>query len=408
MNYILFDDKKRTAFLPLSFTRPVADLLSGVYTNRARWELHLDSSTSSLTEAYLDEKFEMSIENDNLLINGRLLPETDILREISDLKTGEKLVSDTDVLAMRVDGNGLKEAVQNAGDDRTGFIHNNAFSAKQTVSQVKLFEKIWDFFKMNGEIMNDDLNLIEMDSFYNISGEANTFLGDNVFIHKNASVNASILNSKSGPIIIDEGAEVMEGCMIHGPFYLGKHSVLKMGAKIYGPTSIGEYSKVGGEVNNSVINSYSNKAHDGFLGNSVIGQWCNLGADSNNSNLKNDYSIVKLWDYEKSSFVRSGLQFLGLIMGDHSKCGINTMFNTGTVVGVSSNIYGAGFQPNFIPSFSWGKPGSFTTYQFGKAIQVGKIVMERRNLILDQKEENVLKAVFERTEEFRAAFNKAP
>ncbi|HAW52720.1 MAG TPA: glucose-1-phosphate thymidylyltransferase, partial [Flavobacteriales bacterium] len=248
----------------------------------------------------------------------------------------------------------------------------------------------------------------EMDSFYNISGEANTFLGDNVFIHKNASVNASILNSKSGPIIIDEGAEVMEGCMIHGPFYLGKHSVLKMGAKIYGPTSIGEYSKVGGEVNNSVINSYSNKAHDGFLGNSVIGQWCNLGADSNNSNLKNDYSIVKLWDYEKSSFVRSGLQFLGLIMGDHSKCGINTMFNTGTVVGVSSNIYGAGFQPNFIPSFSWGKPGSFTTYQFGKAIQVGKIVMERRNLILDQKEENVLKAVFERTEEFRAAFNKAP
>jgi len=408
MNYILFDDQKRTGFLPLSYTRPVADLLSGIHTNRTRWELNLNAKTSSLTEVYLQEKYEIHIDSDNLLINGRMLPDAEVLKELSELRIGEKLTLDSDLLAMRVSGDDLKQMLADVGDDRLSVLHANSISEKQTSSQVRLLEKIWDFFQLNGDIMNADLNLLEMDSFYNISGEANTYLGDNVFIHKNAAVNASILNSKSGPIIIDEGAEVMEGCMIHGPFYLGKHAVLKMGAKIYGPTSIGNYSKVGGEVNNSIINSYSNKAHDGFLGNSVIGEWCNLGADTNNSNLKNDYSIVKLWDYTKMSFVKSGLQFLGLVMGDHSKCGINTMFNTGTVVGVSSNVYGSGFQPNFIPSFSWGKPGSFATYQFEKAIQVGQIVMKRRNIELDKKEENILKFIFEQTEGYRSSFNKAP
>ena len=408
MNYILFDDDKRTGFLPLAFTRPVADLLSGIYTNRARWETYLNTQTSSLTENYLQEKFKIRIEDDNLLINGRLIAGKDIYQEVHDLKKGEKLSSEHSVLALRIKGDDLKKLLNEVGNDRTYIIEKNNLTVRTSKSQVILMEKIWDFFKLNGEITKSDMALLDKDSFSNKSGEANTILGNEVYIHESAEVNASILNSNSGPIIIDEGAQVMEGCMIQGPFYLGKHSVLKMGAKIYGPTSIGNHSKVGGEVNNSVINSYSNKAHDGFLGNSVIGQWCNLGADSNNSNLKNDYSIVKLWDYKESLFVKSGLQFLGLVMGDHSKCGINTMFNTGTVVGVSSNVFGSGFQPNFIPSFSWGKPGSYDTYQFAKAVQVGQIVMKRRNISLDEIEENVLNQIFSLTEDLRIKFNKAP
>ncbi len=237
------------------------------------------------------------------------------------------------------------------------------------------------------------------------SGEANKFIGKDIYIHKSAKVNGAIFNSSSGPIVIDEGAEVMEGSILRGPIYIGKNAGVKMGAKIYGPTSIGTFSKVGGEVNNSVINGFSNKGHDGFLGNSVLGFWCNLGADTNTSNLKNDYSIVKLWNYQKESFVRSGLQFLGLVMGDHSKCGINTMFNTGTVVGVSCNVYGSGFQPNMIPSFSWGKPGSFATYQFEKAMRVAQLVMERRDKNLHGTEEMLMKEVFEKTESLRNKFH---
>ena len=218
-----------------------------------------------------------------------------------------------------------------------------------------------------------------------------------IFIEEGAKVEFSILNATEGPIYIGKDAEIMEGCLVKGPFALCENAILKMGAKIYGGTTIGPFSKVGGEINNVVILGYSNKAHDGFLGNSVIGEWCNLGADTNTSNLKNTYEDVKLWNYPLQTFINTGLQFCGLIMGDHSKCGINTMFNTGTVVGVNANVFGSGFQRNFIPSFSWGGVSGISTYDIKKAIIVAQRVYERRNLVFNDTEKDILKHVFNLT-----------
>jgi UDP-N-acetylglucosamine diphosphorylase/glucosamine-1-phosphate N-acetyltransferase len=254
----------------------------------------------------------------------------------------------------------------------------------------------------NAKNIQDDFVLLTKNRTSAIIDNSNQVINPgNIFIEEGASVLCSILNASAGPIYIAKDAEVMEGSMIRGPFALGEHSALKMGAKIYGPTTIGPECKVGGEVNNSVIFGYTNKAHDGFLGNSVIGEWCNLGADSNNSNLKNNYAHVKLWNYAEGRMVSTSLQFCGLIMGDHSKCGINTMFNTGTVVGVSANIFGAGFPKNHIPSFSWGGAQGITEYNFEKAAETATLVMERRHKIFDQIESQILAEVFELTRPFR-------
>ncbi len=225
---------------------------------------------------------------------------------------------------------------------------------------------------------------------------------ENIFLEEGAKVECAFLNAGSGFIYLDKDSEVMEGCMIRGSFSLGQHSSLKMGAKIYGATTIGPHCKVGGEVNNSVISGYSNKAHDGFLGNSVIGEWCNLGADSNNSNLKNNYSLVKIWSFEEEAYVNSGLQFCGLIMGDHSKCSINTMFNTGTVVGISANIFGNGFPQKYIPSFAWGGSEGFTTYRLEEATEVAQRVYERRSEKFDEVEQRIFSHLFDSTTIHRA------
>ena len=225
----------------------------------------------------------------------------------------------------------------------------------------------------------------------------NTIIGDRVFAEEGVEVEAAILNSKNGPIYLAKGSSIMEGSMVRGGLSLGEYSQLKLGTKIYGAVTIGPHSKVGGEVNNSVIQGYSNKGHDGFLGNSVIGEWCNLGADTNNSNLKNNYDEVKLWSYAKKGFERTGLQFCGLIMGDHSKCGINTMFNTGTVIGVSSNIFGSGFPRNFVPSFSWGGASGFVEYKLDKALKTAEIVFGRRSVELDATERQILTHIYEQT-----------
>ncbi|MGQ3015625.1 MAG: glucose-1-phosphate thymidylyltransferase, partial [Flavobacteriales bacterium] len=216
-----------------------------------------------------------------------------------------------------------------------------------------------------------------------------------------AVIEGAIINVSKGPVFIDRDAEIMEGSMVRGPFYLGEHSQLKMGAKIYGACAFGPHVKVGGEVNNSVIFGYSSKAHDGFLGNSVLGEWCNLGADTNNSNLKNNYAQVKLWSYVKEGFVNTGLQFCGLIMADHSKCGINTMFNTGTVVGVSANIFGAGFPRNFLPSFSWGGPQGMQEYQVKQAVQTAELVFARRGMVFDDTEKELFAEIFAQTARYR-------
>jgi UDP-N-acetylglucosamine diphosphorylase/glucosamine-1-phosphate N-acetyltransferase len=261
--------------------------------------------------------------------------------------------------------------------------------------------KPWDIFSKNGQAIKDDYELVTKGRKSQPLSATNQVLGDQVFVEEGAKVECAILNSTTGPIYIGKDAEIMEGSVVRGPLAMCDHSVLKLSTKIYGPTTVGPYSKVGGEVNNSVIFACSNKGHDGFLGNSVLGEWCNIGADSNNSNLKNNYAEVKLWNYTQERFVNTGLQFCGLIMGDHSKCGINTMFNTGTVVGVNANIFGSGFPRNFVPSFSWGGAAGFTTYKLRDAFDVAARVFERRGMVFNEMEQEILTKVFELTEKYR-------
>jgi UDP-N-acetylglucosamine diphosphorylase/glucosamine-1-phosphate N-acetyltransferase len=283
------------------------------------------------------------------------------------------------------------------------------------IESHSIFNKInnlWDIFSLNGEEIKNDFDRMvtpkrgqesrkEIETLKQIK-ESNVKIGNHpIHIEEGAKVNQSILNTTDGPIYIGKDAEIMEGSMVRGPFAMCNNSVLKMGSKIYGPTTLGPFCKVGGEVNNSVFFGYSSKAHDGFLGNSVIGEWCNLGADTNNSNLKNNYAEVKIWNYKTELFKKTGLQFCGLIMADHSKCGINTMFNTGTVVGVSSNIFGSGFLRNFIPSFSWGGNSGFTTYKTNKVFEVAQIVMKRRNMEFTDTDKSILEKVFELTSKYR-------
>ena len=383
MNTILFDHN-REAFLPLSFTRPISDLRIGIVTIKEKWEQYF-SSVSVKTEDYLSAKFPITITDKNLWINAQVLPNQDIVDEINALQKGEVLVkSDTPIAFV------------------SAKFETESFHKKEVKSNFTLLSHIWEIFSQNGEEIKNDFDRITKGRTSQKLDELSIKVGDfPLFIEKGAKVECAFLNCKEGPIYIGKNAEIMECCMLRGPFAMGEGSVLKMGAQIYSNTTLGPFCKVGGEVNNVVFMGYSNKGHGGFLGNSVIGEWCNLGADSNNSNLKNNYSEVKLWNYPSGRFVNTALQFCGLIMGDHSKCGINTMFNTGTVVGVSANIFGAGFPRNFIPSFSWGGASGFSTYKTEKAFEVAEIVMGRRGVIFSKKEKEILSHVFNLTKSFR-------
>lgn len=385
MNYILFDDHREN-LLPLTYTRPVCDIRIGILTIREKWEIYLKAKTSTLTETYLDKKFPLISAKQNLLINGSICPNKILVKDILALKQGEALFSDDTLIAIHSSVADL----------------SNYKSRKDTKAFSLFIKNNWDIFQKNGNAIENDFELLTKGKkSQKISTTNQVINSNNIFLEKGSKVECSILNASAGPIYIGKNSEVMEGVMIRGPFSLGDHSQLKMGAKIYGATTIGPESKVGGEVNNSVIFGYSNKAHDGFLGNSVIGEWCNLGADSNNSNLKNNYASVKLWNYFQEKFEITGLTFCGLIMGDHSKCGINTMFNTGTVVGVSANIFGSGFPRNFIPDFSWGGAAGFTTYLPKEAVATAQRVYERRNKKFDEMEKGILTNVFEMTEKYR-------
>ncbi len=396
MNYILFDDSTRNNLLPFTFTRPIADIRIGILTIREKWELYLKHKTSTLTENYLSVKYPINTESENTLINGCILPNSDLMKEINQLRENQALTYKNKIVAINVTNHKIKNIDLN---------NLQEFKKTETKSSITSLDNIWDIFKKNGECINADFRLIVKGrSSKTISNTNKVISEQNIFIEESAKVECTILNASEGPIYIGKDAEIMEGSIIRGPFALGEHSVVKMGAKIYGPTTIGPYSKVGGEINNSVVLGYSNKAHDGFLGNSVIGEWCNLGADTNNSNLKNNYENVKLWNYDKNKFVDTGLQFCGLFMGDHSKCGINTMFNTGTVVGISSNIFGSGFPRTFIPSFSWGGAQGFTVFQLEKTFEVAKKVMERRNKIFDDIEKKIFSHIFETTRIHRNSF----
>lgn len=385
MDITLFDPAEtRRSLLPFTFTRPIADIRIGILKISEKWEQH-GFNIGFATEDYLSAKFKSN--NSGIRVNGGLCPDSSLVGAIKSLKEGQKLIS------------GEQELASN-GEGKEEITYHESF---------RLISNPWDIFQFNKEQIISDYALIT-------DGRASAMITDphtvvygveNIFIEEGASIRAAILNAEDGPIYIGKNAQIHEGAIIKGAFALCEGSHVNMGAKIKGDSTIGPYSKVGGEISNSVIFGYSNKGHDGFLGNSVIGEWCNLGADTNTSNLKNNYTAVKLWNYNTGRFANTGLQFCGLMMGDHAKCGINTMFNTGTVVGVGANVFGSGYPRNFVPSFAWGGASGLTTFQLSKFYEVAEAVMKRRGVELDDSEREMLHTIFEDTSAYRVWENKA-
>jgi len=389
MNYILFDGPARNALLPFTFTRPVADILVGIMTIRQKWELHLGSTTTTLTEEYLSDKYPMVELEGNVMINASFLPNAILAELVSNLEANQAIFKKDEIIAFYT-----SENQEEVDFDTYEIIEYN--------DDCITIENTWDIFSKNDAAIREDFEFLTQDRrSQQIPKSVNVIAPENVFIEEGAKLEFVTLNASSGPIYIGKDSEIMEGSVIRGPFALCEKAQVKMGSKVYGATTVGPGSRIGGEVKNSVVFANANKGHEGFLGDSVLGEWCNIGADSNNSNLKNNYEEVRLWSYQTESFAKTGLQFCGLMMGDHSKCGINTMFNTGTVVGVSANIFGSGFPRNFVPSFSWGGASGFTTYLTKKAFETARLVMSRRNVAFDEKEAAILEHVFEVTKKYR-------
>lgn len=392
MQPILFDDHSWDNLLPLTFTRPAATLRVGILTIAEKWEKYLGTTPSFKTRAYLGTKYPLVAGEDNLLINGTLLPERKLVDELAALGPGAALKKGETLLGVRT---GKPDVSLFQHEQWTG-------GAVEYGGDISLVDFPWKIFHLNGQEIEADFRLITEGRMSGKLSESVQISGpENVFVEPGFKGEHFILNASTGPVYLGRESEIMEGSVIRGPFALCEGSTIKLAAKIYGPTTIGPFCKAGGEINNSVILARSNKGHDGFLGNSVIGEWCNLGADTNNSNLKNNYSEVKIWNYKKNGFLRTGLQFCGLIMADHSKCAINTMFNTGTVVGVSANIFGAGFPRNFIPSFSWGGAQGMETYSMKKVIETAGLVMERRDEELTGTDRDILQHIFDNTVKYR-------
>ena len=393
MNIIFFEDN-RNQFLPLVYTKPLAKIRVGILTIEDKWKQHflkhdVTITTSYVSEDYLSKKFPLKEAQENIFINARFFPNERLVDFIiNNMINDEAILFGESVVASKCTLEQFK---------------TESYSVKECNESVISIElkSVTDIFSKNDVAIQDDFDLITVGRKSAELSNTNILIGNNIFVEEGAKVEASVLNSTTGPIYIGKDAEIMEGCLVRGPLAMSENSALKMGAKIYGATTLGKFSKIGGEVNNCVIQDYSNKGHDGFLGNSVIGEWCNLGADTNTSNLKNNYAEVKLWSYDSERFTKTGLQFCGLIMGDHSKCGINTMFNTGTVVGVSSNVFGSGFPRKFVSSFSWGGASGVATYRVDKVFEVAETVMKRRGVELTDYDKNILTAIFETTTKFR-------
>lgn len=387
----LFDDDAWDSLRPLSFTRPVADLRIGILTIAEKWEKYLNAKAGFLTITYLAEKYSLAQEA-TLFINGSVCPDEKLADAVTSLKPGEALKSNELLIAYRTDA-----FVVLSTEDISGFY------TRRYNGEIRRAVVPEDIFKLNHFELINDFKLITSGRSSAKMSATNTFIGEDFFAEEGANAECSTFNTLNGPIYIGKNSEVWEGCHIRGSFALCDNSQVKMGAKIYGKTTIGPYCRVGGEINNSVIWGYSSKGHEGYLGNSVMGQWCNIGADSNNSNLKNNYADVKLWDYAIDAFRDTKMQFCGLIMADHAKCGINTMFNTGTVVGVGANVFGAGFPRNFIPDFSWGGAHGFETYKLEKMFETAIKVYERRHIEFNQTEKNILTTIYSATETYRRA-----
>lgn len=396
-NIILFDSEVREQLLPFTFTKPIGELRMGILTIREKWEHFLNGTASYITQDYLAAKYPTIVKSENLVINGAVLPTATLCQMISRLNFNEALLQQGNFIAAKLNETQFNHLMN---DEAIESLEGLELQGYTTIHKI---DQLWDIYKLNGVALESDFQILTKNrTSQPISSTNRVIAAQNIFLEEGAVVECTNLNATSGPIYIGKNAEVMEGCSIRGGFALGENAMLKMGANIYGPTTIGPYCKIGGEVKNSVVMSYSNKAHAGYLGNSVIGEWCNLGADTNNSNLKNNYSEVKVWNYDVEQLLPSGEQFCGLFMGDHSKCGINTMFNTGTVVGVFANIFGAGFPNKFIPSFTWGGVASNHTYQLEKAFELGTKVYKRKNLTFNKLEQTIIENIFKQSSKYRS------
>lgn len=396
MKVVLFDTPQTFEnLLPMSYTRPVGDFRVGILTIREKWERVLPARYTYLTIEYLQEKYPEPADDGSeyLFIAGNIVPDSDFMNEVIALKPGEVLADECGLAAVR----GTISDYRSADPAR----------GRRVKPGIGRMNYVFDIFLLNGAAIVEDFAAITRGRASQPIHASNMLLGGDdaaacIFIEEGATVEGAILNVKEGPIYIGRDAEVMEGAMLRGPLCVGCHSSVKMGAKIYGETTIGPWSKVGGELQNVVIFGYSNKAHDGYLGNAVIGEWCNIGAGANASNLKNDYSKIRIWNYAQQRFMRTDLQFCGLIMGDHSKAGINTMFNTATVVGVGVNVHGGGFPRVFIPSFSSGSPeGGFSDVSIDKFMEMAGKVMARRGLEFSEVDRRILDFIYRSASRFK-------
>ncbi|NNF01508.1 MAG: glucose-1-phosphate thymidylyltransferase [Bacteroidia bacterium] len=386
MNFVLVDGPNRDHLLPLVATRAVADLRLGVLTIREKWEVMLQTKCDVLTQDYLSADKPATSSN-IIYINASVIPSVDLVAVIKKLEAGNCIVNDERVIAFQ--HNELIECSD---------FENVAASLVKTEIKLNILSITypWDLFSNNADAIGNDVEQLRSKRKFINADKSNNILNEkNVFIEDGATVMFCTINAEDGPVYIGKDAQVMEGSLIRGPVAICNNATVKMGAKIYGGTSIGPFCKIGGEVNNSIFMAYSNKGHDGFIGNSVIGEWCNLGADTNNSNLKNNYGNVRVWNEPAQDYIDTGLQFCGVFIADHSKCGINTMLNTGTVIGVSSNIFGGGFPPKNIPAYSWGGAAGFERFKFDKAIEVAIAMYKRRGMQFSDKERSILQFLFD-------------
>jgi UDP-N-acetylglucosamine diphosphorylase/glucosamine-1-phosphate N-acetyltransferase len=399
-NLILFDTDAHDHLLPLTATRPMAELRVGLLTVRQKWERWLEMPARSyITKEYLQQKFPIHIEYDNLLVNAGVLPTASLCRAIRSLTTHQALLHNDELIAARLTEAQIERLIE---DVEVGQLEGIELDEEIELVQ---YGRLWQLLELNQSALISDFKLLTQSRVSQPLPKSNQLIGpaDQLFIEPGASIEACIINTTNGPVYIGSDTVVMEGSMLRGPIGLCEGVIVKMGAKIYGPTVLGPGCRGGGEITRSIMTANSNKGHEGFLGDSILGEWCNIGADTNNSNLKNNYSEVKLWDYKNERFERTGMQFFGLVMGDHAKCGINTMFNTGTVVGVFANIYGGGYQRNFVPDFAWGGADTqYRTYLIKEAIATAELVLQRRGQSLSEADQAILTHICEITAKFRS------
>ncbi|WP_185873775.1 putative sugar nucleotidyl transferase [Blattabacterium cuenoti] len=391
--FILYDGNiEWKNLLPITFTRPISEIRLGIFTIRERWEKYMGGKALIYTKKFLSKKYSFGLDlkkkdilKNILFINSSFIPNKKLIQVIFDLKENEAIFFKEKMIAIKL----------------------SYFYYKKNFQKIKKYKKIyhinkviyiqypWDIFINNESVLKQDYTILTKGkSSFNVFGNNHLLYKEKIFLEENIYAENIVLNAKIGPIYIEKGVKIMEGSMIRGPVAICKKSILNMGTKIYGSTTIGPFCKVGGEIKNSVIFSYSNKAHDGFLGNTILGEWCNIGAGTNISNLRNDYSKVTVWNYEKKDFFPIDIQFFGIIMGDYSKSSINTQFNTATIVGVNTNIFGYGFPPRYIPSFSFGGIQNKKVISFQKVCDTAEIMMKRRNVFFSFLDKDILEYLY--------------